>query len=105
MRTISRNILYEALILTANEGENTPIKGAYECLKEIWFFLESDTATIEGKKKGKFLRYFSMHTRNPKTDKVEFSFFDNDYTYCGKRNKIKLAESDFQNEIDRKSVV
>jgi hypothetical protein len=96
---MSRNDLFKFIIFTANEVENKPIKGAYECLKEIWFFLESDTATIEGATKGKFVRFFSMHTLNPKTDKSEFSFFNHDYTYCGKRNKIKLTESDFQNEL------
>lgn len=94
----THEFLYKALIYSVNEGENRPIEGNYEGIKDIWFFVNSDRATFEGKEVKKEYRGFCVNpdflalTKNIK-------FFDSDYTFCGTRNKIKLVESDFQNDF------
>jgi hypothetical protein len=90
--------LYEALVYGVNEGENTPIEGAYELLKEVWFFLNSDSATFNGKEVEKYKRPLCVNpvlTGKPKFDE----FFEAEITYCSTQTKIALKEQDFVTDI------
>jgi hypothetical protein len=90
--------LFEAVIFSINESENIPIEGAFELLKEVWFFLNSDTATFNGKDIEKYKRPLLV---NPIiVGKPEFEeFFEADITYCLTQNKIGLKEQDFIKDI------
>jgi hypothetical protein len=98
--------LFEALIFSANEEKDKPIAGAYELLKEVWFFLNSDSATFNGKDVEKYKRPLFV---NPViVGKPEFDdFFEAEITYCSTQNKIGLKEHDFiidiSNWIEKKS--
>jgi len=90
--------LFEALIYSANEGQNKPITGAYEILKEVWFFLHSDSATFNGKDIEKYKRPLFINpvfVGKPEFDK----FFEAEITYCSTQNKIALKEQDFVTDI------
>jgi hypothetical protein len=98
--------LFEALIFSANEEQNAPIAGAYFLLKEVWFFLNSDSATFNGKEVEKYKRPLFVNPviiGKPEFDK----FFDAEITYCSTQNKINLKEQDFvtdlTNWIEKKS--
>lgn len=90
--------LFEAVIFSVNESENKPIEGAFELLKEVWFFLNSDTATFNGKDVEKYKRPLLV---NPIiVGKPEFEgFFEAEITYCLTQNKIGLKEQDFIKDI------
>jgi hypothetical protein len=90
--------LFEAVIFSANEEQNKPIAGAYELLKEVWFFLNSDSATFNGKDVEKYKRPLFV---NPViVGKPEFDeFFEAEITYCSTQNKIGLKELDFVTDI------
>jgi hypothetical protein len=90
--------LIEALMFSANEEQNKPISGAYEVLKEVWFFLNSDYATFNGKEVEKFKRPLIV---NPNfIGKPEFdTFFEGEISYCSTQNKIALKEQDFVTDI------
>ena len=98
--------LFEAVIFSANEEQNKPIAGAYELLKEVWFFLNSDSATFNSKEVEKYKRPLFV---NPViVGKPEFDeFFEAELTYCSTQNKIGLKEQDFitdiSNWIEKKS--
>ena len=98
--------LFEALIFSANEEHNKPIAGAYELLKEVWFFINSDSATFNGKYAEKYKRPLFVNPviiGKPEFDK----FFESKITYCSTQNKIGLKEQDFitdiSNWIEKKS--
>jgi len=98
--------LFEAVIFSANEEQTKPIAGAYEVLKEVWFFLYSDSATFNGKEVEKYKRPLFV---NPViVGKPEFDeFFEAEITYCSTQNKIGIKELDFvtdlTNWIEKKS--
>ena len=98
--------LFEAVIFSANEEQNKQIAGAYEVLKEVWFFLNSDSATFNGKDIEKHKRPLFV---NPViVGKPEFDdFFEAEINYCSTQNKIGLKELDFvtdlTNWIEKKS--
>lgn len=90
--------LYEALIFSANEEQKKPIAGAYEILKEVWFFLNSDSATFNSKGIEKYKRPLLVNpviVGKPNFDK----FFEAEITYCSKQNNINITEQDFINDI------
>ena len=98
--------LFEALIFSANEEQNTPIAGTYKLLKEVWFFLNSDSATFNGKEVEKYKRPLFVNPvirGKPEFDK----FFEAEITYCSTQDKIRLIERDFitdiSNWIEKKS--
>lgn len=98
--------LFEAVIFSANEEQNKPISGAYELLKEVWFFLNSDSATFNGKEVEKYKRPLFVNpviVGEPEFDK----FFEAEIIYCSTQNKICLKEQDFitdiSNWIEKKS--
>ena len=92
--------LFEAVIFSANEAQDKPIEGAFELLKEVWFFLNSDSATFNGKNIEKYIRSLLV---NPEFD----DFFEAEITYSTTQNKIGLNEQDFiidiSNWIEKKS--
>lgn len=98
--------LFEAVIFSANEEQNKPISEDYELLKEVWFFLNSDSATFNGKEVEKYKRPLFV---NPViVGKPEFDeFFEAEITYCSTQDKIGLKEQDFitdiSNWIEKKS--
>lgn len=98
VRINSHEALYRAIIFSANEEVKTPISGAYEVLKEVWFFLNSDSATFNGKDIEKNKRPLFV---NPvMAGKPEFDeFFEAEITYCSTQNRIKLKEQDFVTDI------
>jgi len=91
--------LFEAVIFSANEEQKKPIAGAYERIKETWFFLNSDIATFNGKQIEKFKRPLLVNPiiagKPPEFDK----YFDAEITYCSTQNRIMLIEQDFINDI------
>lgn len=80
--------LFEAVIFSANEVQDKPIEGAFELLKQVWFFLNSDSVTFNGKNIDKYIRPLLI---NPEFD----NFFEAEITYCSMQNKIGLNEHDF----------
>jgi hypothetical protein len=98
--------LFEVVIFSANEVQDKPIEGAFELLKEVWFFLNSDNATFNGKDIEKNKRPLLV---NPNfLGKPDFdNFFEAEITYCSMQNKIGLNEQDFivdiSNWIEKKS--
>ncbi|MBU3660715.1 MAG: hypothetical protein FGM14_12625 [Flavobacteriales bacterium] len=90
--------LFEAVIFSANEEQNKPIIGGYELLKEVWFYLNSDSATFNGKEVEKYKRPLFI---NPVINgKPEFNdFLDAEIKYCSTQNKINLTEQDFISDL------
>lgn len=94
----SHEQLITAMIYSANETEDFPIDGAFEVLKELWFFIHSDQAFFNGKSIEKERRPLLV---NPKFGgkKPDFSnYFKATIEYNQKRNNVKLTESEFITE-------
>jgi hypothetical protein len=93
--------LYKLIIITANEKPNLPIEGAYDSLKDVWFFINSDKATFNGKEIEKSKRPLFV---NPDLigNKPNFEdFFNAEITFSSTQSNIKLLEQDFINDITK----
>ena len=90
--------LYNALIFASNESEEQPISGAVEIIRKVWFFVNSDNATFNGKRIGRVDRPIFV---NPVLiGKANFDqFFKSDVWFDSKMHNIKLTEHDFINDI------
>ena len=86
--------LYESLIFSANESPTRQIEGAYELLKETWFFLNSDEATFNGKEVKKEKRPLLVNPFIEGRSNFD-SFFESEITYNSKQDNINLIEQDF----------
>jgi hypothetical protein len=86
-----------AFVYSAGESNEKPIEGAYERLLELWYFIHSDKALLNGDLIEKDKRPLFV---NPTiVGKNDFSKYLNaSISFDGKRNNIKLTESDFITE-------
>ncbi len=95
------NTVYKAIINFANEKEGTPIEGGYLLMMRIWFFLNSESATFNGKEIPKSAR--SLKVNEGKVFKVnvdQLSKFHSAEIDCdGIKDGINLTEIDFIEEI------
>ena len=91
--------LYEALIFSANETDKKPIAGAYELLKEVWFFIHSDEATFNNESIEKGKRPLYVNPSLAGTPDFE-KFFNAEITYNSKQDNILIKEQYFMNDIE-----
>ena len=90
--------LYEALILLADEDPSKPIAGAYELMKEVWYFINSDQATFNGKEIEKIKR--PLYVNPVLIGKPEFNdFFEAELIYSSTLGGLALIEQDFIDEM------
>lgn len=90
--------LYEALIMATEEKEENKVEEAYEYLMEIWYFVNSDYASFNGKE----IEYLNrpLYVNSVIIGKPDFNqWFSGEKLYDQKRRKIKLVESDFNHEF------
>lgn len=94
----SHEQLMLALVYSVAENSNRPIEGAFDYLKGIWYFINSDEACFNGKSVEKQIRplLVSPVIVGKKTD---FSgYFNAEIAFSGTRGNITLTETDFITE-------
>jgi hypothetical protein len=91
--------LMGALIMSSNDTEETPIEGAYELLKELWFVMNSDSVTFDGKEVPHELRrlMISPYSAGKKPDFTDY--FDAEKVPSYRRRGVHLKESHFQVDL------
>lgn len=94
----THEILITAFIYASNEKQQFPIEGAYERIKEIWYFIHSNNATFEGKSIDKYQRSLYVNPNLIGLDK-NIAFFDSEYSYCGINVNRKISEMSFINGL------
>jgi hypothetical protein len=94
----SHESLMLAFVYTANKGPSRPIEGAFENMKHLWFFINSDKAWFNGKEVEKGKRPLFV---NPVlVGSPDFTkYFEAGIDFCCTRRGVELKEIDCVNEL------
>lgn len=92
------DLLYKAIIYSANEKEDLKIEDGYEFMKKTWFFMNSDRAYYNGEEIEPFKRSLCV---NPIiVGKPEWEeFYNAEVTYSSTINNLEIPESDFIDDM------